>query len=88
MAVPEDITDELYIRRLTIDEAIFRLERYIHDAFMADIRRVRIVHGRGTGILRDAVGECLKRHSLVDSYRVGQYGEGGIGVTIAFLAAR
>lgn len=46
---------------------------------------MRIVHGKGTGVLRNAVAEYLKKHRLVKSYRLGDYNEGGIGVTVAEL---
>jgi DNA mismatch repair protein MutS2 len=82
------ITNELHLRQLTIDEALFKLDRYLNDAFMAGLYQVRIVHGKGTGTLRQAVREQLARHPLVSSYRPGGYGEGGAGVTIAELAHR
>ena len=77
---------ELRIRRLTVDEALFRLEQYLNDAFMAGLPSVRIVHGKGTGILRQAVHELLSNHPLVKSFRLGDYGEGDYGVTIVELA--
>lgn len=79
---------ELRIRRLTVDEALFRLDRYLSDAFMAGLPSVRIVHGKGTGTLRQAVHEMLAKHPLVKSYRLGDYGEGDYGVTIVELASR
>ncbi len=80
--------NELHIRRLTVEEALFKLDRYIHDAFMAGLGQVRIVHGKGTGTLRQVVWHELSQHSLVQSYRLGEYGEGGIGVTIVHLFQR
>ena len=85
---PNRPVDELHLRRLTIDEALLKLDRYLNDAFMAGLDQVAIIHGRGTGSLRQAVGEQLARHSLVSSYRPGAYGEGGAGVTIAYLVRR
>jgi len=76
---------ELRLRRLTIDEALWRLDRYLNDAFMARLSSVRIVHGKGTGKLRRAVHESLAGHPLVKSYRLGDYGEGDYGVTIVEL---
>jgi DNA mismatch repair protein MutS2 len=76
---------ELRLRRLTVDEALWRLDRYLNDAFMANLSSVRIVHGKGTGKLRGAVQETLARHPLVKSYRFGDYGEGDYGVTIVEL---
>ncbi len=80
------IQDEIRLRQLTVDEALFRLDQYLHDAFMAGLYQVRIVHGKGTGTLRQAIQECLAQHPLVTSFRTGEYGEGGAGVTIVQLA--
>ena len=81
-AVPPD---ELYIRRLTVDEALLELDQYLNDAFMAGLYEVRVVHGKGAGILRQAVRRQLARHPLVKSYRPGGYGEGGGGITVVEL---
>jgi DNA mismatch repair protein MutS2 len=79
---------ELHLRQLTIDEALFRLDKYLNDAFMAGLTSVSIIHGKGTGTLRQAVREQLAHHPLVRSYRPAGYGEGGEGVTIAELARK
>ena len=79
---------ELSLRRLTVDEALWRLDQYLYDAFMAGLSSVRIVHGKGTGKLRHAVHESLAKHRLVKSYRLGDYGEGDYGVTIVELTNR
>ncbi len=73
------------LRHLTVDEAIPRLDQYLHDAFMSGLYRVKIIHGKGTGTLRQLVQKQLAKHPLVKSYRPGEYGEGGEGVTIAEL---
>ncbi|MBM4448250.1 MAG: hypothetical protein FJ015_03295 [Chloroflexi bacterium] len=80
------VTDEIKLRQLTVDEALFRLDQYLHDAFMAGLIQVRVVHGKGTGTLRQAVQKVLAEHPLVKSYRIGGYGEGGTGVTVVQLA--
>jgi DNA mismatch repair protein MutS2 len=80
------VTDEVRLRHLTVDEALLKLDQYLDDAFMAGLYQVRVVHGKGTGILRQAVREQLAKHSLVKSYRPGGYGEGGAGVTVVQLA--
>ncbi|MCK4368403.1 MAG: Smr/MutS family protein [Dehalococcoidales bacterium] len=80
--------NEVHLRQLTIDEALIKLDRYLNDAFMAGLYQVRIIHGKGTGTLRQAVREQLARHPLVKSYRPGGYGEGGAGVTIAELSQK
>jgi len=74
--------DEVRLRHLTVDEALPKLDQYLHDAFMAGLYQVRIIHGKGTGTLRRVVQEQLDKHPLVKSYRLGEYGEGGDGVTI------
>ncbi len=79
---------EIHLRRLTVDEALAKLDKYLNDAFMAGLPQVRVVHGKGTGTLRHAVREQLAKHPLVESYRSGEYGEGGSGVTIIELARK
>jgi DNA mismatch repair protein MutS2 len=80
------VDSELRIRRLRIDEALPKLDHYLNAAFMAGLPWVRIVHGKGTGVLRQAVHETLTEHPLVKSFRFGDWGEGGTGVTIVELA--
>jgi len=82
----KSVDRELRIRRLTIDDALWRLDQYLNDAFMAGLSSVRIVHGKATGKLRHAVHESLARHPLVKSYRLADYGEGDYGVTLVELA--
>ena len=79
--------NEVHLRLLTVDEAMLKLDRYLDDDFLAGLYQVRVVHGKGTGTLRQAVREQLARHPLVKSYRPGGYGEGGEGVTIVELVA-
>jgi DNA mismatch repair protein MutS2 len=79
------VSDEIRLRQLTVDEALFRLDQYLHDAFMSGLIQVRVVHGKGTGTLRQAIQKVLAEHSLVKSYRISRYGEGGTGVTIVQL---
>lgn len=80
------VSSELRLRRLTVDEALPELDHYLNAAFMAGLPSVRIVHGKGTGVLRQAVREVLATHPLVKSFRLGGYGEGDVGVTIVELA--
>lgn len=79
---------ELRLRHLIVDDALFRLDQYLNDAFMAGLSSVCIVHGKGTGTLRQAVHEVLAKHPLVKSFRLGDYGEGDYGVTIVELVSR
>ena len=88
MANHEPVTDELRLRHLTVDEVLVKLDKYLDDAFMAGLVQVKIIHGKGTGTLRQVVREKLARNSLVKSFRSGGYGEGGSGVTIAELASK
>ncbi len=81
-------SNELHLRHLTLDEALPRLDKYLNDAFMAGLYQVRIIHGKGTGTLRQAVRKKLDKHPLVSSYRPAGYGEGGAGVTVVELAEK
>lgn len=82
------VANEVRLRQLTVDEALPKLEKYLDDAFMAGLYQIRVIHGKGTGRLRQVVREQLAKHPLVKSYRPGEYGEGGTGVTIVELALK
>lgn len=77
------ISPEINLLGSTVDEAIAKLDKYLDDAYLAHLGSVRIVHGKGTGALRAAVHQYLKRASYVKSFRLGEHGEGDAGVTIA-----
>ena len=77
---------ELDIRGMSADEAVATLSIFLDNAMLANLAQVRIIHGKGTGVLRKAVHEELKRNRAVKKYRLGVYGEGEDGVTIAELA--
>jgi len=79
---------ELHLRRLRVEEALTRLDQYLNDAFIAGVPAVRVIHGKGTGTLRQAVREELEGHPLVKSFRAAGLGEGGEGVTIVELQDR
>ncbi len=66
----------------TVDEAIAELEKYLDDAYIAKLPQVYVIHGKGTGALRSAVQNYLKRCSYVKSFRNGEHGEGGAGATV------
>jgi len=83
-----NIINEVHLRQLTADEALLKLDKYLNDAFMAGLYQVRVIHGKGTGTLRQVAREQLAKHPLVKSYRPGGYGEGGAGVTIVELAQK
>ncbi len=76
------VSTEINLIGLTVDEAIARLDKYLDDAYLAHIPSVRVVHGRGTGALKNGVWQHLKRLKYVASYRLGEFGEGGDGVTV------
>ena len=77
------ISTEINLIGKTTDEAIALLDKYLDDAYLSHLPSVRIVHGKGTGALRNAVQSHLKRCKYVKSYHLGEYGEGDPGVTIA-----
>lgn len=76
---------ELDIRGMMTDEGIMEVDRFIDNCLIAGIETVTIIHGKGTGALRAAVHQFLKQHKNVKSYRLGEYGEGESGVTVAVL---
>lgn len=82
MAKSTSISSEINLLGLTTDEAVVELDKYLDDAYLAHISPVRIVHGKGTGALRKAVHQYLRRQKHVASFRLGEYGEGDAGVTI------
>lgn len=83
MSKSASVSTEINLIGKTIDEAIPLLDKYLDDAYLAHMPSVRIVHGKGTGALRKAVHGHLKRLKYVKSYRLGEFGEGDSGVTIA-----
>ncbi len=68
-----------------LDDALMDVDKYLDDAFMAGLKEVTIIHGRGAGILRDGLGVMFKTHKHVEKSRKGNYNEGGDGVTIVTL---
>ena len=76
------VSPELMLLGKTVDEALAELDKYLDDAYLAHIPQVRIVHGKGTGALRTAVHNYLRRQKYVKSFRLGTFGEGDAGVTI------
>ena len=82
MSKTMSISTEINLLGKTVDEALALLDKYLDDAYLAHLPSVRVVHGKGTGALRNAVHGHLKRLKYVKEYRLGEYGEGDSGVTI------
>jgi DNA mismatch repair protein MutS2 len=76
---------ELHLRGQRIEDGLEKLDDYLTKAVIAELPWVRIIHGKGTGQMREAVRQALKAHSEVKSFRTGEQGEGGDGVTVAVL---
>jgi DNA mismatch repair protein MutS2 len=76
---------ELDLRGQNLDDAILETDRFLDEAFLANMSTVFIIHGKGTGVLRQGITDFLRRHKHVKSYRLGEFGEGGTGVTVATL---
>jgi DNA mismatch repair protein MutS2 len=81
----KSIKTELDLRGKNVEEAMLEVDKYLDDVYMSGLSQVTIIHGKGTGILREGIKQYLRNHKLVDSFRIGKYGEGGTGVTIVNL---
>ena len=82
MSKSSSVSTEINLLGKTVDEAIAILDKYLDDAYLAHLSKVRVVHGKGTGALRKGVHDYLRRNKRVASYRLGEFGEGDAGVTI------
>jgi DNA mismatch repair protein MutS2 len=80
-----NISTSIDLRGQTLDEALYNLDKYLDDAFLAGLESVMIIHGKGTGVLREGIQSALKKHHHVKSIRMGDFSEGGSGVTVAEL---
>lgn len=78
----KDVKPEIDLRGKNLDEAFLELDKYLDDVYIAGMKEISIIHGKGTGVLRDGIQGYLKSHRNVKSFRLGKYGEGGDGVTI------
>ncbi|MCL2855556.1 MAG: endonuclease MutS2 [Defluviitaleaceae bacterium] len=79
------VSPGINLRGMLVEEALEELSKYLDDAFLANMGKVEIVHGKGTGALRAAVQKYLKNHPHIKSHRLGEFGEGDSGITIAEL---
>ena len=81
----QSISPEINLLGLTVDEAIPLIDKYLDNCFIAKLSPIRIVHGKGTGALRNGIHRYLKTNKHVESFRLGSFGEGEMGVTIVYL---
>lgn len=79
------ISTSVDIRGTDSEEGCYLVDKYLDDAYVAGLQEVSIIHGKGTGVLRKSINDMLKRHPHVKTYRLGEYGEGGSGVTVVSL---
>lgn len=80
-----DIKNEIDLRGMTVEEACDLVDKYLDDAYLSSLAQVHIIHGKGTGALRSAISDMLRYHPHVKSYRLGNYNEGGNGITVVEL---
>jgi len=81
----ENVRTELDLRGANLEEALIEVDRFIDEAYLSNLGQIYIIHGKGTGILRSGISEYLRKHKHIKSFRLGNYGEGGTGVTVAEL---
>lgn len=81
----DQVRSELDLRGANLEEALIEVDRFIDEAYLGNLGQIYIIHGKGTGILRTGISDYLRRHKHIKSYRLGNYGEGGTGVTVAEL---
>lgn len=84
----ESISPEINLVGCTVDESTQRLEKYLDAAFLGGLRQVRVIHGKGTGVLRKGVHKFLAGHILVERFHLAEIGDGGSGATVVALKER
>ena len=80
-----NVKSELDLRGYNLADALMDVDKYLDDALLSGLDRIEIIHGKGTGVLREGITGYLKNHRNVKNYRLGDIGEGGDGVTIVEL---
>ncbi|AGA67743.1 DNA mismatch repair protein, MutS family [Desulfitobacterium dichloroeliminans LMG P-21439] len=85
MKKAETLRTEIDLRGMMVEEASFELDKYLDDAVLTGVGQVYVIHGKGTGALRNGIQEFLRGHHHVKSFRIGQHGEGDLGVTVVEL---
>ncbi len=81
----DNMRSELDLRGANVEEGLMEVDRFLDEAFLANLGQIYIIHGKGTGVLRTGIQDFLRRHKHVKSFRTGEYNEGGNGVTVAVL---
>lgn len=79
------VSTEINVIGQNVEDAIYVIDKYIDNCIIANISPIRIVHGKGTGKLREGIHQYLKKNKNVKSYRLGTFGEGEMGVTVVYL---
>lgn len=77
--------NKIDVRGYSTEDAIFEIDKFLDDSFIVNLNEVTIIHGKGTGILRNNIADFLKRHKLVKSFCFGKFNEGGDGATVVKL---
>ena len=77
--------NKIDVRGYNTEDAIYEIDKFLDDSFIANLNEVTIVHGKGTGVLRKNISDFLRKHKLVKSFSFGKYNEGGDGATIVKL---
>ncbi|MDF2523638.1 MAG: MutS2 family protein, partial [Clostridiales bacterium] len=85
VAKSKSISSELDLRGFNLDDALENVDKYLDDASLSGLHEITLIHGKGTGVLRNGIHQYLRSHHHVKSYRLGKYGEGEAGVTIVEL---
>ena len=85
VVIPIGSPTEINVIGMTVEEAIFVVDKFLDDCSLSSLNNVRIVHGKGTGKLRQGIHIFLKKHPHVKNFRLGTFGEGEMGVTVVEL---